>query len=172
MTRTLLPLFAAPVGLALLLVATAGPATSQGGGSVVTPGGGSTPFEPILIHDVVGGTLTGTVHTHLTIYNNGFATVAKLHDSVLTGSVEKDVATAALTPAEVQQLRLDLRASSASTLPDQPAWGADVPLSTMTVLRGGTDALAHTFSYQFASGAYDAPAAVVQGLMEQHFPGF
>ncbi len=172
MRRTALPLLLAPVALAAALIATAGPATSQGGASVITPGG-PVKMEPVLIHDVVGGTLAGTIHTHLTVYNNGFVTVAKFHDPVLSGGgPEKDVLTAALEPAEVQQLQKDLRQAGAYALPDQPLIGTDVPLSTLTVLRGGTDAVAHTYSYLFGTGGYAAPQQVIDNLMSTHFPGF
>lgn len=173
MLRTLALALAAPVALGLLMLSTAGPATSQDGPPTVVTAGGPTKFEPVLIYDVVGGTLTGSVHTHLTVYNNGFMTVAKLNDLVFPGpETDKDVATGSLNPVELQQLQADLRGSGAHALLDQKATGADIPLTTMTVFRGGTDAQAHTFSFILGSGPYDAPQTVVDGLMADHFPGF
>ncbi|MDF1800085.1 MAG: hypothetical protein P1V81_12980 [Planctomycetota bacterium] len=169
MLRTLV----APVSLGLLLFSSAGPAAPQDGPQVIATVGGPIKFEPVLIHDVVGGTLTGAVHTHLTVYNNGFMTVAKFHDVVFPApGTDKDVATASLSPAEVQQLQADLRASGAFGLPDQEATGADIPLTTMTVFRGATDAKAHTFSYLMGTSPYAAAQDVVDQLMADHFPGF
>ena len=44
---------------------------------------------------------------------------------------------------------------------------SDIPLSTITVLEGPK---ANTFSYFASTGAYEAPALVVDDFIATHFP--
>ncbi len=120
--------------------------------------------EPVVLYDVTGSTLAGPYHQHLTVYGNGFATLAR--DPVVGGSV---VETVFLPPADVAQLRTDLAALGAASLCDIPTPVSDVPLNTVTVLSGGTDARAHTFSFFLAIKQHGAVKTLLETFIATHF---
>lgn len=120
--------------------------------------------EPVVIFDVSGGTLLGPVAEHLAVYDDGFASYSQ-SSPLDNPSVE----TRMLSPTAIQQLVLDLNAAGAHTLGDQTTTVTDVPLTTVTVFRGGADARAHTFSYWLGSNAYSATQGVLADLIETEF---
>lgn len=122
--------------------------------------------EPVVIYDVSGSTFAGPFHQHLTVYSSGFATLAR--SSSFSGI---DAATAQASLADVAQLRLDLRALGASTLCDIPTIVADVPLTTVTVFTGATDARAHTFSFFLSIKQQGAVKQLLEEFIGAHFPG-
>jgi hypothetical protein len=119
--------------------------------------------EPIVMWDVTGDTLAGTlVHGRLVVYNDGVTSVS---------SGNGDVRTEGVAPAVVQGLRRALVQAGATTLCDQ-AYVTDMPLTTLTMFEGNTDAQAHTFSYWVAENAYAGVQAEIDHFLATHFPGF
>jgi len=124
--------------------------------------------EPVLVFSLTGGTLTGTLHTQLAVYNSGFATLAEKNDTVFPAPGEFiDVQTTYLDQRDIRKLRGELKAAGSFNLGDQQLVLADIPLSTITVLEGQ---MANTFSYWTSSGAYSAPAGVIGDFIATHFP--
>lgn len=132
--------------------------------------------EPILSFTVSGGTLAGTVNTQLTVYNSGLATISRYNENYLGQGplplVDKDVDVASIDAKSIRGLQRSLLAAGAFSLPDSQPLFFDIPLSTLTVLGGATDAQSHTYSYYGAIGAYEAPAKVISTFVDAHFPGF
>ena len=54
------------------------------------------------------------------------------------------------------------------TLPDQNIFVSDVPLTTVTVFVGDTDAKADTFSYWLGTGAYTTIDQKIASFMAAH----
>jgi hypothetical protein len=120
--------------------------------------------EPIVMWDVTGYTLAGAlVHGRLVVYNDGVTSVS---------SGNGDVRIEAVAPAAAQALRGDLIQAGATTLCDQKQVTADMPLTTLTMFVGSTEAQAHTFSYWVANNGYAAVQAAIDGFLATHFPGF
>lgn len=70
--------------------------------------------EPVLNFDVTGSTLSGPIHSRITVNNNGLITASQC------GSFGSNSAgTAMASPTHVAQLRKDLIDAGAMTLPDQ-----------------------------------------------------
>ena len=126
--------------------------------------------EPVVMFSITGGTLTGSIHRQLSVYNNGFATIAKLDDGPIFG-LSEDVDTAGVGPAAANQFLLDLVAAGAVSLPDQQIFISDVPLNTLTILEGKQLALSRTFSY-FGGGQYNNVQQIIDTFIQTHFPGF
>ena len=68
-------LFAGIATSAVYLASASSAAPNQG--TVVVPSLGEIVNEPVLVFSLTGGTLTGTVHAQLAVYNSGFATLAE-----------------------------------------------------------------------------------------------
>jgi hypothetical protein len=119
--------------------------------------------EPIVMWDVTGHTLAGPVHGRLVVYNDGVTSVASLGNG--------DVRTETIAPAAAQALRRDLIQAGATSLCDQTNV-TDMPLTTLTMFVGTTDAQAHTFSYWIANSGYAAVQAEIDEFLATHFPGF
>ena len=128
-------------------------------------------FEPVVMFDVTGTTFAGTVHEHMTVYNNGFVTISKRNDNPF-GNLQIDVQTADVGAAAASQLLGNLISAGVTTLPDQAVGAADLPLSTLTVLQGKQQALSRTFSYWAATNQYAAVSSVINGFKTSTFPGF
>lgn len=126
--------------------------------------------EPVVTYDIAGATFGGPFYLHLAVYNSGHA--------ILSGtSYEPDpgrAQVAALTPAEVAQLRQDLVAAGVYTACDDTSLApSDTPLTTVTMFRGTTNAAAHTFSYWSGSDApYDGVDQRLRALIAAKFPNF
>lgn len=103
--------------------------------------------EPVLVFDVTGSTLLGPVHRHLAVYDSGRVSYATSGPR----AAQPFVATATIEPKRVQALMGALSGAGAWQGIDQELGVTDVPLTTVTVLSGATDASAHTFSYWTAS---------------------
>jgi hypothetical protein len=119
--------------------------------------------EPIVMWDVTGHNLAGPVHGRLVVYNDGVTSVSSLGNG--------DVRSETIAPALAQALRRDLIQAGATTLCDQTN-ATDMPLTTLTMFVGNTDAQAHTFSYWVANNGYAAIQAEIDDLLATHFPGF
>jgi len=120
--------------------------------------------EPILNWDVTGGTLSGPFHTRLTVYNNGLVTGSSC--TGLGGS--NSAGTAYASTAEVEKLRKELIDAGGLKLADQNISVADIPLTTVTVFKGTTDASAHTFSYWIGTGNYGKIAQIISDFATKH----
>jgi hypothetical protein len=128
------------------------------------------PQEPVLVYDVTGFTFAGMlVHKHLAVYTNGVASISEAGTSSGPSS-KADVAF--VGPDKVRKLVADLTGANAFALCDQNVGAADIPLTTVTVARGATDAVAHTFSYWFAGAPYDKVEAVIDAFIKKTFPNF
>lgn len=125
--------------------------------------------EPILVYDVTGFTIAGGLrHLNLVVYNDGFATICK-SDTI---PFDEGVATAFTGTVTARTLLTDLALASAFTLCDQDLAAADIPLTTVTVMRGATDTLAHTFNYWVPDPPYTGVQSVINAFIATHFPGF
>lgn len=146
---------------------------STGSTIIAPPTVGAIKQEPILLYDVTGSTLAGTIHVQLSVYNNGLASASKLNQLVFPSpGVDVDVDLAHITPQELNKLRRDLAAAGAFTNVDQNIWVSDVPTTTVTVFRGNTDADAHTYSYLIGSGPQADVQDVINEFMALHFPTY
>ena len=129
-------------------------------------------WEPVVVYNLTGGTLTGTLHRQLTVYNNGFATIAQFDMPVFPTPGEiKDVATTSVGSDAAFQLLIDLVVAGAGTLPDQQIPFSDTPLKTLTVLQGQQLALSRTISWYGGFGYTDLDI-VVNTFIADNFPGF
>jgi hypothetical protein len=151
------------ISAGLLLVA-AGVLQSQL--NVAAPPGNVIMREPVVNVDVSGGTLTGPVHDRYTVYNGGFVSYSEA--SGLIGS--SSAGTTGVSEAVVDQLIKDLEDAGAFKLTDQRSTVSDVPLTTVTVLKGDTNARAHTFSYWLAIDDYAAVGQVLDDFRRTYIP--
>lgn len=124
----------------------------------------SNPHNPILMVDVQGATLLGPVLSHLAVYADGSASYAA------AGLQSARMSSAALHPNDLNQLMRRLAAAGAYGLCDDATVLLDVPTTTVTVFDGGTDAHAHSFSYQGGLGAYAPVNAAIEQFIDQVFP--
>jgi len=126
------------------------------------------PNEPVLIYDITGFTFAGGQrHTNLVVFNSGVASFSRSDTIPIV-----EHADLAFTGTEaVAQLRTELLQAGAATLFDQNLTGNDTPLMTVTILRGATEARAHTYSYYVASGAYGVVQGIIDAFIAEHFPG-
>ena len=123
--------------------------------------------EPIVIYDLTGSTLTGPFNLNLEVYNDGTAKI-----SGVTGQTA-DARVANVGQQTALQFAKDLRSAGAWTLSDQQLVVADVPLKTITVLRGfNGDLEGRSFSYWTGVNQYQGVEIAAQLFIAQHFPGF
>jgi len=124
--------------------------------------------EPLVVFDVTGATFAGPTDLHLVVHGNG---ITKL-SSATQGSGPGKATFQYLPPADARALALQLAGLGGMSLCDDPAVGQDIPLKTLTLLRGTTDAPAHTFSWYDSHGPYMAIEQAVNDFIAKHFPGF
>ena len=128
--------------------------------------------EPLVVYSVNGGTLSGLIHRQLTVYNSGFATIAKADQIVFPTPGEAiDVQTASVGAAAARKLLGDLVDAGAVTLPDQQVPVPDVPLTTLTIAEGKEIALSRTFSY-YVGPPYSGVSQVINRFITANFPAF
>ena len=165
--KTYLPLLAALplVGLAMhARSAPPAPAAAQ-----IVPGG-ELMHELVAVYDVTGFTLAGELNINLEVYNDGTAKVSRV--SGFFGQPTVDAQIANVGAGTALAFANELRAQGAWQLGDQQLQVSDVPLQTLTVLRGFTDQKAHAFSYWLASDEYAGVGTVIQKFLDTHFPNF
>lgn len=124
--------------------------------------------EPLVLFDVTGFTLAGPIDIQLTVYDDGLARVCQTQS--MTGAI--DARLNSVTPLAARQLVTDLAQLGATTLCDSYGFVNDVPISTLTVFRGVTDAGAHTFSWDGGQGAYAQIEQRLFTFIHAAFPGF
>ena len=122
------------------------------------------PHEPLVLYEVNGGTLAGSVDYALDVFGDGTARLSSaLGDG--TGSSQRVVVPA----ADVGELHAGLLALGAMTECDQPDFVSDMPLSTLTVLRTGTRPRSNTFSWLDGQGDVAAMQALLEEFIAEHF---
>jgi len=139
--------------------------------------GNAIKMEPVVNVDVTGSTLLGPTHFRFTAYNSGLVTVSR---ASLIGVANEsagsfpfaDADTIFVSTEAVDQLAKNLRAAGAFSLCDQNFSTADVPLTTVTVFRGATNAVAHTYSYWAAFGEHADAALAIGDFIQEHLSGF
>lgn len=125
----------------------------------------ATDRQPVLIHDVSGGTLLGPVQSTVVVWSSGAVTY-----SGQEAFGDPVVGATSLSPAELDALMDGLAASGAQVLEDQWPQVSDVPLHTVTVLGPTSDSTAHTFSYWIGEGDYASVDEVLGRLMAEVQP--
>lgn len=126
------------------------------------------PIHPVLIHDIAGSTLIGPIYRHLVVYSNGHASLSATTYEPDPGRAQTGI----LTQAEIAQLRASLEAAGAFEACDNDMQVSDIPLTTVSVFRGATNALAHTYSFMTPDARQSAVEALVQQLIASKFPNF
>lgn len=151
---------------AVAVLALSAPSAAQ---IILDPGPGAAPSiikrEPTLIYDVTGGTLAGPVHTNLVVYNDGFVTYSNFSTF---GSVNVGVTTKFLPEIVVKELTQDLQAAGAHTLTDSGGIVFDLPTTTVTFMRPGTNAKARTYSYNLATDGHIAVQKVIANFLTDY----
>jgi hypothetical protein len=125
--------------------------------------------EPLVVYDVNGATLVGSVFRNLEVYNDGYA---QIHQ-VGTGPFFTTKAEVAfIGAAAAASFRASLAAAGAETLCDDTGFVTDVPMQTLTVLRDATDTRAHTFSWWIGTGQFTLVDQKIQSFISSTFPNF
>jgi hypothetical protein len=129
--------------------------------------------EPVLVYDLTGYTLIGFLHRHLAVYNNGVASISAVSTNTLTEAPDwNKAAVAFVSPDEADKLLRELSNDGAFGLCDQSIIVLDMPMTTVTVSRGATDAQSHTFSYWFGDGSYGKVQQTIDAFIQKTFPNF
>jgi len=127
--------------------------------------------EPILFYDISGFGFGGPIHQRLSVYNSGLASISATDFTGQSGNA----AFLYTSVDRVRQLQHDLIQAGAFELPDSPWVGFDVPLTTVTVLKGGgNDQRAHTYSYFFidTGDGYSQVSLLINAFIAETFPNF
>ncbi len=164
--------FAICAALCGLLLFAASPALSKLVGSSAPQSSGAIQNEPVVVYSLTGGTLIGTLHRQLIVYNSGFVTIAKLDQPVFpVPGVDMDVETASIGSDGAYKLLLELVQAGAAQVSDQTIPFSDTPLKTLTVLEGRTLALSRTFSW-YGGAEWAAVDQTIDTFIASTFPGF
>ena len=122
--------------------------------------------ELLVSYDLTGSTLAGPFNLDLEVFNDG---TAKLSGVTNAGA---DARIANVGAATALKLARDLHDAGAWNLSDQPGTFSDVPLHTLTVLRGTANQKGHVFSYWIGINEYATVEQTLQQFIAVHFPGF
>jgi hypothetical protein len=121
--------------------------------------------EPVLVYELVGSTLIAQIDRTLYVYADGSLKLAEAQADSLGFCLRSQT-----TPRDVQLLQQALVQAGGMRLCDDPRRVMDVPLNTLTLLRGDQDARAHTFSYWIGDGEYAQVDALIQQFIGERFP--
>lgn len=143
----------------VLLQSSTGHAAADGMGTQQT---GSIDRQPVLIHDVSGSTLLGSVQSTTIVWSDG--SVSYSSNSYTSGPV---VDTWTLGDGAYEGLLQGLVDSDAWILSDQWPQATDTPVHTVTVLDPTSNASAHTFSFWTKHGEYEGIGTVLGRLSAQ-----
>jgi hypothetical protein len=124
------------------------------------------PHHPIVVYEISGGTLAGPLDQELLVYGDGSARLSSSTANFGAGSSQLtfvgDAAAAALITS--------LSQNGAFQLCDVPDQVSDMPLSTLTVMRGNTDSRVHTYSWFLApQGQHATVEQILQSFISAHF---
>lgn len=119
--------------------------------------------EPVLIYDVSGSTLTGPCHKNLSVYNNGRVSLAEF---AAVGAARNE--STMINTGEVKSLVGQL--SRYRRLQDDQTIVMDIPMTTVTLFDGTTDARAHSFSYWLPTGDYEEVQQTIDLFIHRAFP--
>jgi len=123
--------------------------------------------EPLLVYEVTGSTFIGPVDLHLVVYSDGAVRIA--------GTANTDAPLAqrgVVDPEAVSDLMLDLERFGGRLECDATIQATDVPMHTLTMLKSGTDARSHTYSWWVPEGASGAIEARIEMFITEAFPQF
>lgn len=127
------------------------------------------PHHPIVVYEISGGTLAGPLDQELLVYGDGFARLSSATANFGAGSSKQ----AFVGDAAAAALITSLSQNGAFQLCDVPDQVSDMPLTTLTVMRGNTDSRVHTFSWFLAPpGQHAACEQILQNFVAAHFPSF
>lgn len=142
------------------------PAAELGG--PLTPCPNVIAHEPIVVYEVSGSTLLGPTDLSLIVYSDG---ALRLSSSSANEGAGK-IASAAIDAEDAAQLAADLVATSVGKGCDQNATVTDMPLKTLTLLRGDAHAKAHSHSWWTANGSEARAEFVLESFIAAAFPNF
>ncbi len=125
------------------------------------------PHEPVLMYEVSGRSICCLVDIQLTVWNDGSVRAASA-DEFGVGRAH----IAVIPPLAVQGLLADMNAFGAGSACDVPSFSNDVPLSTLTVLRGTTEGRARTWSWLGDDSHNGAVEQRLNQFLHDTFPGF
>ena len=123
-----------------------------------------TPRELLVAYDVTGGTLAGPIDLHLSVYSDGAARLSSSLGDGLGSSQH-----VFLDPAETSGLVQGLIGAGAMTHCDVEDFLSDVPLSTLTVLRGQARQRANSFSWTGGDDEIAVMQALLNAFIAEHF---
>lgn len=117
--------------------------------------------EPVLLYDVTGEGTLGHYHLQYTIYNNGMVNYAREG----YGDIAPVMKTTHIPGQNVREIWQDLVDAGAFTLPDQLTGAACLPMTSVTIFSGTTNARAHTFNYWVPDGPYAKITRIIETAM-------
>ncbi len=121
--------------------------------------------EPVLIFDVTGSSIAGPVHDSVVVYNNGLVSVSEFR--MFQGN-DGSTRTVSVPVKAVRRLSSALAAAGAFSLQDSAATFPDLPVTTISVLSGKTDAKAHTFSVTVGNAGHAAVQGIIQNFLSTY----
>lgn len=123
--------------------------------------------EPLLLYELRGGTLAGPVDLNLVVFSDGSARIADASDPEFPRA-----ALGVTDPEAVSDLLLDLERIGGMLNCDEPGMVTDVPLHTLTMLKPGTDARSHTFSWWLPVSSNGSMELRIEQFIAEVFPKF
>lgn len=144
--------------IALALFGLAFTATGTNAAPPVFPEKGPWNCEPVLLFDQTSEGLLAPFHTQLAVYNDGMVKYTRNN----VRDEDPVVWTRHIPRYNVRELWTGLVAAGAFELEDNPVFAHDVPMSTVTIFHGKTDAMAHTFSFFVPEGRYEEILGMIE----------
>lgn len=123
------------------------------------------PHHPIVVYELSGGTLAGPLDQELLVYGDGSARLSSATANFGAGSSQL----AFVGDAAAAALITSLSQNGAFQLCDMPDQVSDMPLSTLTVMRGNTDSRVHTYSWYVAQGQHATCEQILQAFISTNF---
>jgi hypothetical protein len=142
----------------------------------ITPGPGIFPsesvdHEPLVIHDVSGGTLAGPIHSHAVVWSDGSITFSERSTNFIFPVTETTRVVAGHAPkSEATRLIRQLRRLGAFDESDSAMTVSDVPLQTLTVALPGTDSRSNSFSFYLAAGRKGPMLQLINAFLDAYLP--
>lgn len=123
--------------------------------------------EPLLVYEVTGSTLIGPVDSQLVVYSDGAVRIVDIANTEAPRA-ERGV----VDPAVVSDLMRDLERFGGRLECDATGQATDIPMHTLTMLRVGTDARGHTYSWWIPEGASGAIEERIELFVAEALPRF